>query len=83
LFFVRAAACRAAPPPPISGGATSTFDGALYFPTTSLSYSGGTGTQYTIIVTKHLTCSGGTTLNSNYSSLPTGPPVKGSAMVSE
>jgi hypothetical protein len=67
----------------IAGGATSSFNGALYFPTTALSYSGGTGTDYTIIVAKQLTCTGGTTLNNDYSSLPAGPPVKGSAALSE
>jgi hypothetical protein len=67
----------------LSGGATSRFDGALYFPKTAVTYSGGTGTQYTIIVAKTLSFSGGTTLNSNYSSLPAGPPVKGSAALSE
>jgi hypothetical protein len=67
----------------LSGGATSRFDGALYFPKTALTYSGGTGTEYTIIVANTLSFSGGTTLNSNYSSLPAGPPVKGSAALSE
>jgi hypothetical protein len=67
----------------IAGGATSFFNGALYFPTTSLSFSGGTGSDYTIIVAKQLICTGGTTLNNNYSSLPGGPPIRGSASVSE
>jgi hypothetical protein len=67
----------------IAGGASSFFNGALYFPTTSLTYSGGTGTEYTIIVAKQLTCSGGTTLNNDYSSLPNGPPTKGSAWLGE
>jgi hypothetical protein len=67
----------------ISGGANSFFNGALYFPTTALSYSGGTGTDYTIIVARQLTCTGGTTLHNDYSSLPGGPPVKGSAALSE
>ena len=67
----------------LSGGATSRFNGALYFPKTAVSYSGGTGTEYTIIVAKTLSFSGGTTLNNNYSSLPAGPPVKGTAALSE
>jgi hypothetical protein len=67
----------------LSGGATSRFNGALYFPKTAVSYSGGTGTEYTIIVAKTLSFSGGTTLNNNYASLPSGPPVKGSAALSE
>ncbi len=67
----------------ITGGATSLFDGALYFPTTALSYSGGTGTDYTFIVAKTLSFTGGTVVNSDYSSLPTGPPVKGGATLGE
>ncbi len=67
----------------ITGGASSLFDGALYFPTTDLSYSGGTGTDYTFIVAKTLTFTGGTTVNSDYSSLPAGPPLKGSANLGE
>jgi hypothetical protein len=67
----------------VAGNATSFFDGALYFPTTALTFTGGTGSTYTIIVAKRLTCTGGTTLNNNYSSLPAGPPVRGSASVSE
>jgi hypothetical protein len=67
----------------ITGGAGSYFTGALYFPTTSISYSGGTATEYTILVAKRLTITGGSTLNSDYSSLPSGSPVKGNAVLSE
>jgi len=67
----------------IAGGANSFFTGALYFPTTSLSYSGGSGNDYTIIVAKQLICTGGTRLNNDYSSLPDGSPMKGSASLSE
>jgi hypothetical protein len=66
-----------------SGGASSHLNGALYFPKTALSYSGGTGTEYTIIVAKTISFSGGTTLNNNYSSLPDGPPLKTTAKLSE
>ncbi|MGA7234203.1 MAG: hypothetical protein WBY44_00890, partial [Bryobacteraceae bacterium] len=59
------------------------FDGALYFPTSALSYSGGAASDYTIIVAKTVSFSGGTTLNSDYSSLPGGSPVKGNAVMSE
>lgn len=67
----------------ITGGANSYFDGALYFPTTSLTYAGGTSTDYTIIVARRLTFSGGTVLNSDYSSLVGGSPVKGTGQLSE
>jgi hypothetical protein len=67
----------------VSGGASCRFDGALYFPTTALSFSGGTGSAYTIVVAKTLSFSGGTTLNNDYSSLPGGTPVKGAAALGE
>lgn len=66
-----------------SGGADTVLNGALYFPTTPLSYSGGTSGTYTIIVAKTVSFSGGATLNNNYSSLPGGSPVKGGATLSE
>ena len=66
-----------------SGGTGCTFTGALYFPTTALSYSGGTTGSYTILVSKTVSYSGGATLNSDYSSLPGGSPIKGGAALSE
>ena len=65
------------------GGSSINFSGALYFPGSALSYSNGTGGSYTIIVTKTIDFSGGATLNADYSSLPGGPPVKGSAVLGE
>jgi hypothetical protein len=67
----------------LSGGASVVFNGALYFPTTALSYSGGTGGTYTIIVAKTVSFSGGATVNSDYTSLPGGTPVRGGAALSE
>jgi hypothetical protein len=67
----------------ITGGAASFFTGALYFPTTSIAYAGGTATEYTILVANRLTVTGGTILNSDYSTLPAGSPVKGNAVLSE
>lgn len=67
----------------ITGGAQSRFDGALYFPTTSLSYAGGTATDYTILIAKTLSFTGGTVLHSDYSSLPGGTPVKTGAALGE
>lgn len=65
------------------GGSTSYFQGALYFPTTPVIYSGGTLAQYTIIDAYSVTVSGGSqaVLNSNYSSLQGGSPIKGSGSV--
>jgi hypothetical protein len=66
-----------------SGGATALLNGTLYFPTSTLSYSGGTGTAYTILISKKISFSGGAMLNNNYSSLPGGSPIKGSVALSE
>jgi len=66
-----------------SGGAMAVLNGTLYFPTTNLSYSGGSGTAYTILVSKQISFSGGATLNSDYSSLPDGSPIKGTVSLSE
>ncbi len=77
----------------IVGGAASTFSGgtamklqgALYFPTTALTYSGGSSGDppYTLIVAKTVTFTGGTVVNDDYSSLPAGSPAKGGAALSE
>jgi hypothetical protein len=68
----------------ISGGGSAVFQGALYFPTTPLVYSGGSGvsTAYTILVADILTISGGTatTVNDNYASLSGGSPIKSDAL---
>jgi Putative Flp pilus-assembly TadE/G-like len=68
-----------------SGTATLNLNGALYFPTTHVDYSGDVaGTNaYSIIVAKTATFSGNTRMNNDYSSLPAGNPIKGSALVSE
>ncbi len=67
------------------GGTTITLNGALYFPTTPMSYSNGTTTSstYTILVAKTLNFQGGCKVNNDYSSLPGGSPVKGNATLSE
>lgn len=65
----------------INGSSTSTFSGALYFPTTSLSYSGSSGAGYTLIVADTLTINGTTSVNSNYSCLSNGSLIKNAALV--
>jgi Flp pilus assembly protein TadG len=72
-------------PNSISGGSSTVLTGTLYFPTTPLNYSGGSSATgaYTIIVAKTVNFSGGSTINADYSSLPGGSPVKGSAALSE
>ncbi len=67
------------------GGTTNTLNGALYFPTTPISYSNGTNTSstYTILIAKTVNFQGGCKVNNDYSSLPGGSPVKGNATLSE
>ncbi len=65
----------------INGGSTSYFSGALYFPTTSLSYSGSSGSnQYTLIVADTLTVAGTASINNNYSCLSNGSLIKNAAL---
>jgi hypothetical protein len=67
----------------VTGSSASSWDGALYFPTTKLSYTGSSsGSGYTILVAYDLsmTGSGTMTLGSNYSSLPNGSPIKSNAL---
>ncbi len=68
----------------INGNLGSTFDGALYFPTTSLTYNGDStpSSGYTIIVADTITLNGNVTMliNDNYSSLSNGSPIKSGAL---
>jgi hypothetical protein len=65
----------------INGNSTSTFNGALYFPTTSLSYSGSSGSGFTLLVAYDLTINGTTSVASNYSCLSNGSLIKNAALV--
>jgi hypothetical protein len=62
----------------ISGGSTLSLEGALYFPTTPLDFSGNSaGTaNYTVIVASTIKFTGASVINANYSSLADGNPVK-------
>ncbi len=65
----------------ISGNSSSTFDGAVYFATTTLSFNGNSSTNgYSIVVANELTLSGNATLGANYSSLTGGSPIKGTTL---
>jgi hypothetical protein len=67
----------------ITGSSNDNFVGALYFPTSALTYSGASAGQYTILVSKTLTINGAANVGANYSSLPGGSPVRGTAVMSE
>ncbi len=68
-----------------SGSSTLNLNGALYFPTTHVDYSGDVrgGNKYCILIAQTVTFSGNTTFNADYSSLPSGSPVKSSGVISE
>ena len=83
ILFFQDSSVGAAAASSISNGATAVMNGALYFPTTALTFSGGSSSAYTIIVADTLNFSNGATLNNNYSSLPGGSPVKGGPLLSE
>src|SRR5690242_17020037 len=54
----------------IVGSSGSTFDGALYFATTSLNYAGNSSSNgYTMLVADQLKITGNTTIGTNYTSL--------------
>ena len=66
----------------INGGAGSSFDGALYFPTTVLNYAGNSGADgYTYIVAYDLKVVGATTLGNNYTCLNGQPLIKNASLV--
>ncbi|MGH7916553.1 MAG: pilus assembly protein TadG-related protein, partial [Candidatus Binataceae bacterium] len=67
----------------ISGNSSSTFDGALYFPTTSLTYNGNSSASgYTFLVSDTLSVNGNSsmTIGNDYSSLSDGSPIKSSTL---
>jgi len=71
----------------VSGGSGTIFQGALYFPSTPLVYSGGsasTHAAYTIIIASTVTFSGGSSyVNNDYSGLTGGSPIRGAAVLGE
>jgi hypothetical protein len=65
----------------ITGNSSSTFDGAIYFATTALSFGGNSSTSgYSIVVANQLSVSGNASIGSNYSSLTGGSPIKGTVL---
>jgi Putative Flp pilus-assembly TadE/G-like len=65
----------------ISGSSSSTFDGALYFPTTTVTFNGNSSANgYSIVVANQLSLSGNASIGANYSSLTTGSPIKGTVL---
>ncbi len=81
LFFQDRAIPGTAAGSTISGNSTSTFDGAVYFPTTQLTFNGNSSVGgYSIVVADRLVLSGNSSLGNNYSSLTNGSPIKGTVL---
>jgi hypothetical protein len=81
LFFQDRSIPSSAAGSTVSGSSTSTFDGAAYFPTTTLTYSGSSSLNgYAIVVADKVVLSGSAKLGSNYSSLTGGSPIKGTVI---
>ncbi len=65
----------------VSGSSASSFDGAMYFPTTTLTYSGSSSLNgYNIVVADKVALSGSSKLGTNYSSLTGGSPIRGTVL---
>jgi hypothetical protein len=66
----------------INGSATSTFSGAIYFPTTPLAYAGSTGANmFTLLVADTVSFLGNSSVNNNFSCLASGSLIKDAALV--
>jgi Flp pilus assembly protein TadG len=81
LFFQDRSIPSSAAGSAVSGSSSSTFDGALYFPTTTLTYSGNSSVNgYNIVVADKLSLSGNSSIGNNYSSLTGGSPIRGTVL---
>jgi hypothetical protein len=81
LFFQDRSIPGSAAGSTISGNSSSTFDGALYFPTTTLSFNGNSSANgYSIVVANQISLSGNASIGANYSSLTGGSPIKGTVL---
>jgi len=82
LFFQDSSIPAGSAASSFGGGANITLNGALYFPTTQLTYSNGVNAAYTILVADKLIFTGGATININndYASLADGSPIQSSSL---
>jgi hypothetical protein len=66
----------------IDAGSNVTLNGAMYFPDASITLNGGWANVYSFVIADKITINGGSfTINSNYSSLTNGSPIKRTAVV--
>src|ERR1700683_3764719 len=81
LFFQDRTVASSGAASSIIGNSSSTFDGAFYFPTTALTYSGNSSTSgYSIVVADKFTLTGNAAIGNNYSSLSGGSPIKATVL---
>ena len=81
LFFQDRSIPKGAAASTITGNSNSTFDGALYFPTTQVTYVGNSSLNgYSIVVADKVLINGNSTVGNNYSSLTNGSPIKGTTL---
>ncbi len=83
LFFQDPSVAVGSPGATIVGNSSSSFDGIMYFPTTTLTYVGNSsGSGYTIVIAYTVSVTGNANLSmgNNYSSLADGAPIKSSAL---
>jgi hypothetical protein len=65
----------------IIGNSSSIFDGAVYFPTTGLTYLGNSSSSgYTFLIADKITITGNSALGDNYTLLSGGSPVQSSTL---
>ena len=66
----------------LDAGSNVTLNGAMYFPDASITLNGGWANVYSFVIADKITISGGSfTINSNYSSLTSGSPIKRTTVV--
>jgi Flp pilus assembly protein TadG len=81
LFFQDRSVPSTAPGSTITGGSNSTFDGAVYFLTTALNFAGNSSSDgYTLLVADTVSVTGNSNLQSNYSTLADGSPIRSTAL---
>jgi hypothetical protein len=81
LFFQDRSIPSSAASSTINGNSSSTFDGAIYFPTTLLTFNGNSSANgYSIVVADKLVINGNASIGNNYSSLTDGSPIKGAVL---
>jgi hypothetical protein len=88
ILFMQDRGCCTTPPSmpteSFQGGATSFFEGVLYFPKSLVAFAGNPSldlAHYTIVVARRFTVKGSSTMNNDYSHLTGGNPITQVGMV--